>query len=314
MLRLRSLGRSLGRSLRRVFSRSSHALASLGRDRARIGRTIEPRIVRPFRPLVRPPFRPLRGSLGDLAGSMPALLVGAGVFLVVAGLFNYFSPAGQPGASPTSEVASGSPSLLSFPSSATPSGSVNPSPDTSGVVTRAVATRVVIPVLLIDLPIVASPLNEKFPLCDAAEYWSQDKVVYGYPGAPQAVYLYAHARVHMFWQLLAKSKVNDGAALVGEYVEVYTDDNQNHIYKITKVIPHVPNSPRAFDEPLAATTDQLWLQTSEGYANSSLKLQVVAMPIGVVAASQADAHPAGRGNVCPDAPLCRAAGQGGCRR
>ena len=171
MLRLRSIGRSS----RRAFSRYFHALAralepagaalvSLGRGGARIGRPI----VRFFRRLV----RPLRGLLGDLVGPMPTLLAGAGVFLVVAGLFNYFAPAGQPDASPTFEVASGSPSLPSSPPPVTPSGSATPSPGTSGEITRAIATRVVIPALNIDLPIVASPLNEQFPLCDTAEYLS----------------------------------------------------------------------------------------------------------------------------------------------
>lgn len=311
MLRLRSIGRSS----RRAFSRYFHALVrilepagaalvSLGRGGARIARPI----VRFFRRLV----RPLRGLLGDLVGPMPTLLAGAGVFLVVAGLFNYFSPAGQPDASPISEVASGSPSLLSFPPLVTPSGSANPSPGTSGGITRAVATRIVIPALDIDLPIVAGLPNEQFPLCDTAEYLSVD-TVYAYPGAPQAVYLYAHARLHMFLPLLTTSQVKAGAAMLGDTVEVYTDDNQVHLYEIAQVIPHVSNSSSALDKPLAATTDQLWLQTSEGHANTSSKLQVVAMPIGVVAASQADAHPAPTGHVCPDAPRCTAANQGGCR-
>ena len=313
MLRLRSIGRSS----RRAFSRYFHALAralepagaalvSLGRGGARIARPI----VRFFRRLV----RPLRGLLGDLVGPMPTLLAGAGVFLVVAGLFNYFAPAGQPDASPTFEVASGSPSLPSSPPPVTPSGSATPSPGTSGEITRAIATRVVIPALNIDLPIVASPLNEQFPLCDTAEYLSSDKVAYAYPGAPQAVYLYAHARAHMFLPLLTTSQVKAGAAMLGDTVEVYTADNQVHLYEITKVIPHVPNSKDALDQPLAATTDQLWLQTSEGHANTSNKLQVLAMPIGpAIAASQADAHPAPTGHVCPDAPRCTAANQGGCR-
>lgn len=316
MLRLRSLGRSLGRTLRRVFSRPFHALvrilepvgaalAAFGRAGARMTRPI----VRPFRPLV----RPLRGLLGDLVSLMPALLAGAGVFLVVAGLFNYFSPAGQPGASPTAEVASGSPSLLSLPPLATPSGSASPSPGTSAGITRAVATRVVVPALNIDLPIIASPPNEQFPLCDTAEYLALDKA-YAYPGAPQAVYLYAHARVHMFLPLLTTSQVNNGAAMIGMWAEVYTDDNQRHIYEITQVIRHVPNSPSTLDQPLAVTTDELWLQTSEGHADTSNKLQVVALPIGVLAASQADAHPASTAHVCPDAPRCTAPNQGGCRR
>ena len=312
MLRLRSIGRSSRRAflrcfhaLGRILEPAGAALVSLGRGGARVARPI----VRLFRRLV----RPLMGLLGDLMGPMPTLLAGAGVFLVVAGLFNYFSPTVQPNPSPTAEVASGSPSLPSLPPLATPSGSASRSPGTSGGITRAVATRVVIPALNIDLPIVAGPPNELFPLCDTAEYLSLN-TAYAYPGAPQAVYLYAHARVHMFLPLLTTSQVKDGAAMIGMWVEVYTDDNQRHIYEITRVIRHVPDSSSTLDEPLAATTDQLWLQTSEGHADTSDKLQVVGMPIGVLAASQADAHPALTGHVCPDAPRCTAPGQSGCRR
>jgi hypothetical protein len=43
-------------------------------------------------------------------------------------------------------------------------------------------------------------------------------------------------------------------------------------------------------------------------------MQVVADPVGVLAASPADAHPTGHGNVCPDAPKCKTANGGGCKR
>ena len=292
MLRLRSLGRIVVGTLRSL-------LASFGA------------VVAVLRRLA----RPLKGLSRDLVGLIPALLAGAGVFLVVAGLFNYFSPAVEANPSPTDVVASDSPAAYSLPPLVTinPSGSGDASPGTSGGIGLAVATRVVIPALNIDVPIVASPANEQYPLCNVAEYLSLGKD-YAYPGAPQAVYLYAHARVHMFWNLLVNSKINNGAAMIGMWVEVYTDDNQRHIYEISQVIRHVPPSTSFADKALASQTDQLWLQTSEGHANSSTKLQIVATPIGVLAASQADAHPAGRGNVCPDAPLCTASNQGGCRR
>jgi hypothetical protein len=102
--------------------------------------------------------------------------------------------------------------------------------------------------------------------------------------------------------------------MVGMWVEVYTADNQDHVYQISEVIRHVPADSTAFDRPLAAKTDQLWLQTSEGPLKSSTKLQVVAEPIGVLAASPADAHPTGKGDVCPDAPPCKTSTDTGCRR
>jgi hypothetical protein len=254
-------------------------------------------------------------------GVLPALLAGAGVFLVVAGLFNYFTPPAVGDASPTATVTPSPVVLASVPPVATatprrsptvsPSGSAAPSPTSSA--DWAIATRIAIPALNIDLPIQNAPANEQFPLCDAAEYLTLGKA-FAYPGAPQAVYLYAHARVNMFWQLLVNSKVNNGAAMIGMWAEVYTDDNQRHIYEIDQVIRHVPPNTSFADAALAATTDELWLQTSEGHADSSTKLQVVAKPIGVLAASQADAHPKLTGKVCPDAPLCTAPGQGGCRK
>jgi hypothetical protein len=318
MLRLRSLGRTVVGTVRGLLARSFDVVvpvlrpvgAALAAGAGAVSRTARP-ILHPLRRLA----RPLKGLSRDLAGLVPALLAGAGVFLVVAGLFNYFSPAVEPNPSPTDVVASDSPAAYSLPPLVTvgPSGSGNASPGTSEGVGLAVATRVVIPALNIDVPIVASPHNEQYPLCNVAEYLSLGKD-YAYPGAPQAVYLYAHARVHMFWNLLVNSKINNGAAMIGMWVEVYTDDNQRHVYEISQVIRHVPPSTSFADTALAAHTDQLWLQTSEGHANSSTKLQIVATPIGVLAASQADAHPTGRGNVCPDAPFCTASNQGGCRR
>ena len=105
----------------------------------------------------------------------------------------------------------------------------------------------------------------------------------------------------MFLPLLSHSVVNDGKDMIGMYVVVYTDDNQRHIYEINKVIRHVPLSTTALDQARGATTDQLWLQTSEGAntnASNSSKLQVVATPLGVLAADPADAHPTGKGRVC----------------
>ena len=252
-------------------------------------------------------LRPMARVTGDILGLVPALLAGAGVFLVVAGLFYYLQPASAATyATPTSTPgATGSIAPYSLPPivSAQPSG--------SGKVQAAVATRIQVPALDIDLPIIQGPLNEEFPLCDTAEYLSLNNTAYAYPGLPQATYLYAHARTNMFLPLLTTSEVNDGASMIGMWAEVYTDDDQRHIYEITQVRRHVSGS-ASLDEPLAAKTDELWLQTSEGPYESSTKLQVVAQPIGVLAATQADAHPPQTGNVCPKAPVCKVAGDSGC--
>jgi len=154
MLRLRSLGRIVVGTLRSL-------LASFGA------------VVAVLRRLA----RPLKGLSRDLVGLIPALLAGAGVFLVVAGLFNYFSPAVEANPSPTDVVASNSPATYSLPPLVTinPSGSGDASPGTSEGIGLAVATRVVIPALNIDVPIVRSPPNEQYPLCNVAEYLSLGK-------------------------------------------------------------------------------------------------------------------------------------------
>jgi len=250
---------------------------------------------------------PIARLAAELSVLIPALFVAAGVFLVAAGLLNYVQPLAK--ATTASPIPTAQ--LTSLPYTLPPSGSAVPSG--SAAVQASVATRVVIPALGIDLPVLAAPPNEQFPLCDAAEYLVAGKAM-GYPGLPQAVYLYAHARTGMFLPLLTQSQVDDGQAMIGMWVEVYTDDNQRHIYEIGQVIRHVPATAAALVTALAVTTDQLWLQTSEGPYESSMKLQVVAKPVGEIAAAPADAHPAGQGSVCPDAPFCTTSDAGGCRQ
>jgi hypothetical protein len=252
--------------------------------------------------------RPIARLALYLLGLVPALLAGAGVFLIAAGLLNYLQPVeASPGATPTA-APSASVAAYSIP----PIASIGPiGPTTSGSLTAYIATRVTVPALGIDLPVVTSPPNEQFPLCNAAEYLVLGKPL-AYPGLPQATYLYAHARTGMFLPLLTQSQVNNGKAMIGMWVEVYTDDNQRHVYQINQVLRHVSGS-AALDKAANAKTDELWLQTSEGPFESSTKLQVLALPVGVIAATQADAHPTGKGNVCPDAPRCKFSGATGCR-
>ncbi len=268
--------------------------------------------MRPIRSFLRILYRAILRPVGriilDLVGVVPALIAGAGVFLIAAGLFYYLQPvAAAPSATPTA-VPSTSVAAFSIPpiASITPAG-----PTASGSITAYIATRVTVPALGIDLPVVTSPPNEQFPLCNVAEYLVLDKPL-AYPGLPQATYLYAHAQKNMFLPLLTQSQVNNGAAMIGMWIEVYTDDDQRHIYQISQVVRHVSGS-AALETAGKATTDQLWLQTSEGPFESSTKLQVVAQPVGVIAATQADAHPTGKGNVCPTAPKCKTVGASGCR-
>ena len=100
-----------------------------------------------------------------------------------------------------------------------------------------------------------------YPLCDVAQYFKADAL--GQPGQGRATYLYAHAREGMFLPLLTESKVKNGKKMLGMVVEVWTSDDQRFLYMITKVLRHVPYA-GALDAPFNATTEQLWLQTSEG--------------------------------------------------
>ena len=191
-------------------------------------------------------LRSLAHGLGDLVLLIPALLAGAGVFLVVAGLFYYLQPVSANATATPTPTPAGSVAAYSLPpiKSAGPSGSAS--------LQGSIATRIKVPALAIDLPVVASPPNEQFPLCYVAEYISLDKH-FAYPGLPQATYIYAHAQTGMFGPLLVASKVNDGAAMIGMWVEVYTDDNQRHIYEITEVIRGVLDTSASLDRALKAT-------------------------------------------------------------
>jgi sortase (surface protein transpeptidase) len=262
-----------------------------------------------LRDIYRVLIRPVLVLLGEVLGLIPALLAGAGVFFIVAGLFTYLQPANASSETPTPTAAA---SVSVAPYSLPPIVTAEPSGSGAVPIDAAVATRIQIPALGIDLPIIASPPNEEFPLCNTAEYLVLG-VPLGYPGEPRATYLYAHARTDMFLPLLNTSKINNGASMIGMWVEVYTDKNERHIYEISEVIRHVPDDAVSLNRAASATTDQLWLQTSEGPYTSSTKLQVVAQPVGVLPASEADSHPTSHGSICPDAPVCRKAGDSGCK-
>lgn len=236
-------------------------------------------------------------SLFDLlrARVAPAVITATGVMLLAAGLLSYTSPASavDPSASPSpspSEIAAASPSPSPPASpSVEPSSGASPSPSPSPE--ARVATRIVIPALKIDLPIVAPPGGpDAYPLCNVAMYIQE----LGQPGEGRATYIYAHARTGMFLPLLTQSRINGGKGMIGDLVQVYTSDDQLFLYEITKVLPHQLN----LDAAIAATTEQLWLQTSEGPHGTKPKLQLVAMPLSSGPADPADAHPTPHPVVC----------------
>jgi hypothetical protein len=75
--------------------------------------------------------------------------------------------------------------------------------------------------------------------------------------------------------------------MVGMAVEVYTSDDQLFLYEIGQVKLHQLN----LDAAAGATTEQLWLQTSEGPKGTPGKTQLLANFVAVVGADHKAAHP-----------------------
>jgi hypothetical protein len=172
-----------------------------------------------------------------------------------------------------------------------PTTKPKPTPTTAPTTGKRTATRVVIPALDIDLPVVRPPGGSTtYPLCNVAMYIQ----TLSQPGYGGATYLYAHARVGMFLPLLDQSKINNGKGMIGMLVQVYTSDNQYFIYQISEVRRHQ----LTLADAIAAKDQELWLQTSEGPRGTPGKLQVIATPLSNGPADPKDAHPTPHPVVC----------------
>ena len=232
---------------------------------------------------------------------IPAAIVAAGVALVVAGLLTWTdpslvgaasTPSPSPGPSPSAVVPTARPTLRPIPSIG-PTGSASPRPSPS--LSNAVATRVVVPALGIDLPVVRAPDNESFPYCSVAEY----QPVFGQPGQGRPVFIYAHARDGMFLPLLVSSLVKDGDAMKGMLVQVYTSDSMAFLYEIDAVYRHQDSLDVVFE----SDGEHLFLQTSEGpppgYPGYTGKVLIVeARPMGASPADPGEANPTPKPVVC----------------
>jgi hypothetical protein len=231
---------------------------------------------------------------------LPAVVTAIGITFIAAGLLTYTNPATasipEPSPSPTSvSLPSPSPSPSTSPElspalSPELSPALSPSPTTvepspsPTVPGDRVATRVVVPFLRIDLPVIKPPGGANaYPLCDVAMYIKELRQ----PGMPGATYLYAHARAGMFLPILNASRVNNGRSMLGKLVEVFTNDGKLFLYEITEVRRHVTTLDPAFEE----TEEVLYLQTSEGPKGTPGKTQVVARPISIDVASHEEANP-----------------------
>ena len=227
---------------------------------------------------------------------LPALLTALGVTFLSAGLLTWTMPveAGPAASPPDSGAIAPTPTPvgpgITLPPLGTPAAG-SPSPDALVVEpseTR-VATRVRIAALDIDLPVIRQDGTDEYPLCNVAMYIQQ----LSQPGNGRATYLYAHARPGMFEPLLI-TKSGDQLGLI---VEVWTNDDLHFLYEITEVRRN-QRDPTAFDDPIAARTEQVWLQTSEGVAGTPGKTQVLAMFVSVDRAAPGEAHPTPRPVEC----------------
>lgn len=224
---------------------------------------------------------------------LPALLTAFGVTILSAGLLTYsvpVAPARSSEAPPTllpSEAVVPTPTpLISLP----PIGSATPAPTPSATPAPPadrVATRVRIRGLDIDLPVVKG--NNGYPFCNVAMYLPS----LSQPGFGKATYLYAHAREGMFLPLL-RTKARGQR---GQVVDVWTNDDWLFQYRITEVRRDQPFT-TGLDDPSAATTEQLWLQTSQGPGRTFGYTQVIAEPIGARPADHRTANPTARPVVC----------------
>jgi hypothetical protein len=136
----------------------------------------------------------------------------------------------------------------------------------------------------VDLPIITAPINEGFPYCDVAERMAY----YNQPGEGAVVYLYAHTTHYMFGGLLAASWQPD-AYLMGQQIQIYTDDDLVYTYAVTEIHRH-----QAYDSFAVANSlvgEALILQGCENNDANGPKLIVVARPVSVAKADHATAHP-----------------------
>ena len=150
-----------------------------------------------------------------------------------------------------------------------------------GGFTFARATRVAVPGLGIDLPIIRGPSG--YPLCKVAMYYP----AVAQPREPGITFIYAHARTGMFLPFLTRWKIDHGASLIGRTVLVWTSDSYVSYYRIDKV--RVTSNAMAGVTSL--TRERLWLQTSTGPNTSYPKLIVEAARYKTVKTTYAASHP-----------------------
>jgi sortase family protein len=216
---------------------------------------------------------------------LPVVLTAAGVTLIAAGLLSYT------GAAQANPLQSADPTIVtaepgqSFPLPTLPP--LTSAPPASAAPSDRVATRIVIEALGIDLPVIRPRgTSTTYPQCNVALYIQE---LYQ-PGSGKATYIYAHARDGMFGPIYERATLNRHGgpqSMIGMGVEVYTSDDQLYLYEVSEV----RLDQRNLNDATNATTEELWLQTSEGPKGTIGKTQLLALPVAVVGANHKAAHP-----------------------
>jgi hypothetical protein len=184
-----------------------------------------------------------------------------------------------------------------------PAGSATPTPGPtlphmSPLQPPAFASRIAIPALNIDLPVVSGDLRPppNYPYCDVAAWVT----LFGQPYEQGITYITAHAQKGMFLPILRGSQDNDGAAMLGLTASVYTNDGRRFDFDINQVLRHRPEYSLIDEIPLDEQT--LILQTSEGPYGTLEKVQVIATFVGETTGDLAEANPSPQPRLCDPSP------------
>jgi hypothetical protein len=216
-----------------------------------------------------------------------AIFTAAGVTVLMAGLLTYDATAGVLASPPPTPTPTATQGATATPTALPSVGLATPAPTSEP---DGFASRIVIPALDIDMPVVQAP--QGFPYCNVAQYVKE----FSQPGQPGSTVIGAHARKGMFLAIHDAVRVNGGAAMLGMLVLVYTNDNRLYLYEIDLVLRQQTNYDIVALPP--GVTQQLVITTSEDGRDDPHKIMVRARHLYDTAADPVRANPPAHIVVC----------------